>query len=83
MLRVGHLRGQAVARGLERVELGAPGQLAFEFAIDVGADGVQAVQPRFELLDERHAGRDARELGVELGHGLVEARRFLRALFDQ
>ena len=61
VLRVDHLRAEAVARGLERVELGAARELLLELPIDVGAERVQAVEARLELLDERHARRDARE----------------------
>ena len=44
VLRVHHLLGEAVAGRLERLELRAAGELILQLAIDVGADGVEAVQ---------------------------------------
>ena len=38
VLRVGHLRAEAVACGLQRLELGAARQLLLELAVDVGAE---------------------------------------------
>ena len=83
VLRVHHLLGEAVARRLERFELGAAHQLVLQLAIDVGAEGVEAVQPALERLDERDACRHARELRVELGDRFVEPGRLLRALLDE
>ena len=83
VLRIGHLLDHAVARRLQRVELGASRELRFELVIDVRAEGVQAIEARLQLFDKRQAGRDARELGVELGHRFVEPGGFLRALFHQ
>ena len=83
VLGVHHLLGQAVARRLERLELRAPRELIFQLPIDVGADGVQAVQARLQLFDERDARCHPRELRVELGHGFVQPRGLLRAFLDQ
>ncbi len=83
VLRIHHLRGEAVALRLERLELGAARQLLFEFVIDVRAERIEAVEPHLQLFDERHTRTHARNLCVELGHRLVQARRFLGALFDE
>ena len=74
---------QAVAGGLERLELGAPRQLLFELLIDVAAERVEPVQAAFQLFDEGNAGGDAADLRVELGDRLVQPGRFLRADVDQ
>ena len=81
-LHVRHLFAEAVAGGLERLELHSARELLLELAIDVRARCIEAVQASFELLDERHAGAHARNLRIELGDRFVEARRFLSALLD-
>ena len=52
VLRVDQLSRHTLARHLERVELHATRQLLLQFSVDLGADRVQAVQPRFDTLDE-------------------------------
>src|SRR5204862_253454 len=44
---------------------------------------VQTVQAAFELLDKRYARADARDLSVELGDRLVQARRLPGAVLDE
>src|SRR5258705_6399819 len=79
LLRVEHLRDDAVALRLERVELRAARELLGELAIDVRGHDVQRVDARLELVHELDAAREARQLRVELRGDLSEPRRLLRA----
>ena len=83
VLRIGHLRRQLIARGLQHIELGSPRELFLQLLIDVAAHRVQAIEAAFELFDERQAGGHARDVGVELGDRLVQLRRLLRPFLDE
>ena len=83
VLRIHHLGAEAIAGALERVELGAACELGFEPLTDVVAEGVEAVEPPFELLDGHDPCADARHLRIELGDGFVEAGCFLGGVLDQ
>ena len=61
----------------------AAGQLRVEPLADVVAEGVETVETSFELFDRDDPRADPRHLGVELGDGFVEPRRFLGRILDQ
>ena len=56
LLRVGHLRRQAIAQHVEALQLRPARELVAQPAVDVGAQGVERVQPALQLLDDLRSG---------------------------
>ena len=83
VLRIDHLRAEAIAGALERLELRAARELRLEPLANIVAERIERVEAPFELLDRHDAHTDARHLRVELGDRFVQLRRFLRGILDQ
>ena len=52
MLRVRHLRSQALAQHVEAFQLRPSRELLAQSAVHLGAQGVERIQPTFEVLDD-------------------------------